>query len=82
MGREPRLHGEWSSDVTDSMTIAANRGRGAAAGMMTGAWIVVQVFQTPYSGRVAQVGESGSSADSLQGSGEAVFCVYGWCRTQ
>lgn len=37
----------WSSDVTDWMTINANRGRTAAAGVIAGACLVGQVLQKP-----------------------------------
>ena len=40
----------WSSDVTDWMTITANRGRTAAAGVIAGACLVGQVFKKPKSG--------------------------------
>lgn len=46
VGREPRTHGDWSSDVTDLMQMASNRGRGAAAGVMSGAWWSTECFES------------------------------------
>lgn len=65
------------SDVTVQTTCITNSGRTAAAGMVPGAWIVVQVFQTQQSGRVPQVGPDGSPAMPLQGSGGVVRCATG-----
>lgn len=65
------------SDVTVQTTRITNSGRTAAAGMVPGAWIVVQVFKTQQSGRVPQVGPDGSLATPLQGSGGVVRCATG-----
>lgn len=65
------------SDVTVQKTRITSSGRTAAAGMVPGAWIVVQVFQTQQSWRVPQVGPDGSPATPLQGSGGVVRCATG-----
>src|SRR5262249_14404700 len=54
-----------------------NRGRGMAAGVMSGAGLVGLVLQRPFPGRVAQVGGGGSLAGALQGSGVLVRASTG-----
>lgn len=75
--REPCQQSDWSSDVTDWVTSVSNRGRGAAAGVMSGASLVRLVLQRPFPGRVVQVGGGGSLAKSLQGSGDLVRALTG-----
>lgn len=51
------------SNVTGCETRAANRGRRLAAGVIAGAWKVVQVFEMQDAGSVASVGVGGTPAE-------------------
>ena len=85
--RERWTYSDWSSDVTVYAERPTNRGRTVAAGVMPGACLVRQVFETPQSGRVLQVGFRLGGQEPLwakrcswQGSRGSWLC-YGWCRT-
>lgn len=70
----------WSSDVSGLMTIAANRGRTEAAGMITGVPSSHRDV-TPQPGSGAQVGEDGSPRTCCKAVA-GPFGAYGWCRAR